>query len=180
MGTTFRTSRTDSTYGNSTTPCAVRASAPNSLPMLSGMSCGKPGLNFFSNGRPGLDANGRIALMAQCDTTPVLVSADAYRRREVLVRTDPDASAGPLLATVADPFVLNSGAILFGGSNGDHREAIYELTSGKTLEDLTATKSGAMQAADTVDTTEHTICAVTVSANRNGDFAYLGFATPGR
>jgi hypothetical protein len=146
---------------------------------LSGMSCGKPGLNFFSTGKPGLDANGRIALMAQCDTKPVLVSADAYRRREVLVQTDPDAAAGPLLASVADPFVLDSGAILFGGSNADHREAIYKLTSGKTLQDLTVTRPETMPAADTLESTKHTVCAVTVAANHNGDFAYLGSAAPG-
>ena len=143
---------------------------------LSGMACGKAGLNFYSTGRPGLDANGRIALMAQCDKTPVLVSADAYRRREVLVLASPEAHPGPVLASVADPFLLDSGAILFGGSNGDQREAIYQLTSGKTLEDLTETRANAVPAADTLESTKHTVCAVTVSANRNGDFAYLGSA----
>ncbi|MDO8435023.1 MAG: hypothetical protein Q7S58_21705 [Candidatus Binatus sp.] len=146
---------------------------------LSGMSCGKAGLNFYSTGRPGLDANGRIALLAQCGTTPVLVSADVYRRREVLVSTNPDAQAGPVLASVADPVVLNSGAILFGGSNADRREAVYELTSGKTLEDLTMPRAEALPAADTLESTKHTVCAVTMSANRNGDFAYLGSALPG-
>ena len=143
---------------------------------LSGMSCGKAGLNFYSTGRPGLDANGRLALQAQCDNAPVLVSADAYRRHEVLVATSPEAQLGPVLASVADPFVLDSGAILFGGSNADQREAIYELTSGKMLEDLTQTRADAVPAADTLESTKHTVCAVTVSANRNGDFAYLGSA----
>jgi hypothetical protein len=143
------------------------------------MACGKPGLNFYSTGRPGLDANGRIAMMAQCDTTPVLVSADVYRRREVMIRTDPDAAAGSQVATIADPIVLDSGAVLFGGSNADHREAIYELSSGKTLEDLTMQKAEARPASDTLESDKHTICAVTVSANRNGDFAYLG-TVPGK
>jgi hypothetical protein len=141
---------------------------------LTGMACEKPGLNFYSTGKPGLDANGRIALTAQCGITPVLVSADAYRRREVLVRTDPDAAAGSQLASVADPIVLNSGAVLFGGSNADHREAIYQLSSGKTLQDLTTQKAEALPASDTLESNKHTVCAVTVSANRNGDFAYLG------
>ena len=146
---------------------------------LSGMACGKLGLNFYSTGRPGLDANGRIAMLAQCDTTPVLVSADVYRRREVMIRTDPDAPGGPQLASVADPIVLNSGAVLFGGSDADHHEAIYELSSGKTLQDLTMQKAEAQPASDTLESNKHTVCAATVSANHNGDFAYLG-TVPGQ
>ena len=141
---------------------------------LAGMSCGKAGVSFLSNGRPALDASGRIALTAQCDKKPVIIGVDPTGSRKILARADPTTKSGSVITNIADPWLLESGAILFGGLDDNAREALYQLRIDGVIDDLSTPRTGNPPALDASNVPGHTVCSVTMTANRYGDSAYLG------
>lgn len=141
---------------------------------LEGVPFGKTGACWLSTGRPGLAAPGRIALMAQCNKRPVIIGIDRSGRREILARTDTILESGSVITNIADPWILDSGAILFGGSRDTSWEALYQLSSYGVIDDLSKPGQANAHESDTSDIRAHTVCAVTMSPNRYGDFAYLG------
>jgi hypothetical protein len=141
---------------------------------LSKTACGSARVNFLPTARPGVNSNGKIALIMQCEGLPVIVGLDAFGPPEVLLRASPPTENKTLISDFANPWVLDSGAILFGGLDRNSREAIYQLTTGGVPEELSRTHNAARHASDGMDAPGHTVCAVTMTANRYGDFAYLG------
>lgn len=141
---------------------------------LAGMPCGKEGANFISAGRPGLNPTGRIALMAQCNKKPVIIGVDPSGRSKILARTNRTTESGSVIANIADPWILDSGAILFGGLDGNHRETFYQLRKDGVINDISRPSRGKRPGSGTSNARAHTVCSVTMTANRYGDFAYLG------
>jgi hypothetical protein len=141
---------------------------------LAGMPCGKGGVSFLSTGRPGLNTTGKIALMAQCNKRPVIIGIDPSGRRKILARADPIKKSGSAITDIADPWILDSGAILFGGLDRNNREVFFQLRIDGVIKDLSKSRRVKPSGTDTSSAQEHTACSVTMTANRFGDFAYLG------
>lgn len=141
---------------------------------LAGMPCGKAGVSFLSSGRPALDPSGRIALTAQCNQKPVIVGVDPSGGRKILARAEASTESGSVITNITDPWILNSGAIMFGGLDDNNREALYQLTLDGVINDLTRPEADNGPAVNASDMRGHTVCSVTMTANRHGDSAYLG------
>jgi hypothetical protein len=144
---------------------------------LAGASCVKSPVSFLSTGSPALRVTGEIALLGWCSDVPVLIRAPDGGRARISLRADSlPGQGGPL--EITDPWVLDSGAILFGGSAGDRAQSIYELTTEGVAKELYHPYRDLWLTADDTES-RHSICTATIAVNRHGDFAYLGGKLPG-
>jgi hypothetical protein len=143
---------------------------------LAEASCSASPVSFLSSGSPGLAVTGEIALLGWCSDVPVIIRVDDSGQARVSLRADSLQDQGGPLA-IEDPWMLDSGAILFGGSAGDRGESIYELTTEGIAKELYHPYRDLWLTSDDAES-RHPICTATIAANRHGDFAYLGETLP--
>jgi hypothetical protein len=127
-------------------------------------------VSYLSLGRPGLMADGTIAVLAAVTGKPALLQVVRGHLR-LRVRRPIKAPSGAALQWFGDPVLVASGAMFFGGEDLSGRDRVYIIDEDGNLSEAGSTMIHWI-GADSL--TDHSAFTGTLSVNQRGDFTYLG------
>lgn len=97
--------------------------------LAAGDPCPNGRLNYLSPEKPGLLADGTVAALGGCSGTRVLLTSTP--RAALNVALEAGHHNSDHFVSVGNPFLVNSGAIVFDGYEGDGNSGIYSLATGR-------------------------------------------------
>ena len=129
-------------------------------------------VSYVSPGRPGLMADGTMAVLAGCARVPVI-----FRLRRGLldlrIQRGQLTPLGAIIESLGDPVLTAAGAMFVGATDTDGREQLYVLDRNDEFFEVGSPEMLYRVAFDG-ESHQHTIFTGTLTVNQHGDFGYLG------
>lgn len=128
-------------------------------------------VTYVSPGRPGLMSDGTTAVLAGCARTPAIFRL-THQHLDLRISRGELTPIGTELESLGDPVLTASGAMFVGATDSDGHEKLYELDDNDMFFEVGEPES--LYRIAYTPKHHHSIFTGTLSANQQGDFAYLG------
>jgi hypothetical protein len=128
-------------------------------------------VSYLSTGRPGLNADGTIAVLAGCARVPAVFQL-IHGRLDLSLQRGQVTPFGTALVSLGDPALTESGTMYLGAIDSEDNEKLYIMGGDHAL--FEAGASPIYNIAFGPDEHHHSIFTGTLAVNQHGDFAYLG------
>jgi len=128
-------------------------------------------VTYLSTGRPGLNADGTIAVLAGCARVPAVFQL-IHGHLDLSLQRGQITPYGTELISLGDPALTESGTMYLGAIDSEDKEKLYIMGDDHAL--FEAGSSPIYNIAFSPDEHHHSIFTGTLAVNQRGDFAYLG------